>query len=60
MFDEVLDAEDVLDRALQTARRLGALPPEVYAQTKRDLRAPALEWMRAAVEDDPLLDRWVQ
>ena len=60
VFDEVLDAEDVLDRALHVARRLGALPPEVYAQTKRDLRAPALAWMRAAVEQDPLLDRWVQ
>ena len=60
VFDEVLDGEDVLDRALHVARRLGALPPEVYAQTKRDLRAPALAWMRAAVEQDPLLDRWVQ
>jgi enoyl-CoA hydratase len=59
VFDEVLDADEVLDRALHVAARLGALPPEVYAQTKRDLRAPALAWIRAAVEDDPLLDRWV-
>jgi enoyl-CoA hydratase len=59
VFDEVLDGDEVLDRALHVARRLSVLPPEVYAQTKRDLRAPALAWIRAAVDEDPLLDRWV-
>lgn len=58
-FDEVLDPDDVLPRALHLATRLAAMPPEVYARTKRDLREPALEWMRAAVEDDPLLAAWV-
>jgi enoyl-CoA hydratase len=58
-FDEVLDAEDVLARALHVAARLAKLPPEVYARTKRDLRAPALEQMRASIEDDPLLAAWV-
>ncbi|HWG09563.1 MAG TPA: enoyl-CoA hydratase/isomerase family protein [Solirubrobacteraceae bacterium] len=60
VFDEVLDAEDVLSRSLHLAQRLAKLPPEVYARTKRDLRAPALAWMRAAVEEDPLLAAWVQ
>ncbi len=60
VFDEVHDAEDVLPRALHIAARLAKLPPEVYARTKRDLRGPALEQMRAAVEDDPLLAAWVQ
>lgn len=60
VFDEVHDAEDVLPRALHLAERLAKLPPEVYARTKRDLRGPALEQMRAAVEDDPLLAAWVQ
>lgn len=59
VFDEVLDGDEVLDRALHVARRLAGLAPETYAQTKRDLRSPALAWIRAAVEDDPLLDRWV-
>jgi enoyl-CoA hydratase len=59
VFDEVLDGEDVLPRALHVAARLAKLPPEVYARTKRDLRGPALEQMRAAVEDDPLLAAWV-
>jgi enoyl-CoA hydratase len=60
VFDEVHDAEDVLPRALHLAERLAKLPPEVYARTKRDLRGPALEQIRAAVEDDPLLAAWVQ
>jgi enoyl-CoA hydratase len=59
VFDEVLDAEDVLSRSLHLAERLAKLPPEVYARTKRDLREPALAQMRAAVEDDPLLGAWV-
>ncbi|MFI4990303.1 MAG: enoyl-CoA hydratase/isomerase family protein [Solirubrobacterales bacterium] len=60
VFDEVLDADEVLSRSLHLAERLAKLPPEVYARTKRDLRGPALEQMRAAVEDDPLLAAWVQ
>jgi enoyl-CoA hydratase len=60
VFDEVLDGEDVLSRSLHLAERLAKLPPEVYARTKRDLRGPALEQMRAAVEHDPLLAAWVQ
>jgi enoyl-CoA hydratase len=60
VFDEVLDAEDVLARSLHLAERLAKLPPEVYARTKRDLHGPALEKMRAAVEHDPLLAAWVQ
>jgi enoyl-CoA hydratase len=59
LFDEVLDADEVLARALHVAARLAALPPEVYARTKRDLRAPALARIRAAVEHDPLLASWV-
>ena len=59
VFDEVLAADDVLDRSLHVAERLKALVPEVYARTKRDLRAPALAQMRAAVEAEPLLERWV-
>jgi enoyl-CoA hydratase len=59
VFDEVLAADDVLDRSLHVAARLTALTPEVYARTKRDLRAPALARMRAAVDAEPLLERWV-
>ena len=60
VFDEVLDAEDVVPRALHVAARLAALVPETYARTKRDLRAPALEQMRRAATEDPLLANWVE
>jgi enoyl-CoA hydratase len=60
VFDEVLDADEVLPRALHLAARLAKLPAEVYARTKRDLRESALEQMRARVERDPLLASWTQ
>jgi enoyl-CoA hydratase len=60
VFDEVLDPDEVLARSLHVAARLAKLPPEVYARTKRDLRAPALAQIRAAVDDDPLLASWVE
>jgi enoyl-CoA hydratase len=59
VFDEVLPAERVLPRAIELAERLAAMPADVYARTKRDLRAAALDAMRAAAAEDPLLDRWV-
>jgi enoyl-CoA hydratase/carnithine racemase len=59
VFDEIVPPEAVLPRALEVAAGLAALPSEVYARTKRDLRAPALAEMRAAAEADPLLARWV-
>jgi enoyl-CoA hydratase len=59
VFDEVLDADDVLSRSLHQAQRLAKLPPEVYARTKRELREPALAQMRAAAAGDPLLAAWV-
>jgi enoyl-CoA hydratase len=59
VFDEVLPPGAVLGRAEEIAARLAAMPAEVYARTKRDLRGGALEAMRAAAAEDPLLDRWV-
>jgi hypothetical protein len=35
------------------------LPAETYARVKEQLRAPALEQIRAAVEHDPLADAWL-
>jgi enoyl-CoA hydratase len=58
VFDEVTAADAVVPRALEVAGRLGAFPLDVYARSKRDLRAPALEAMRAAVAADPLLQAW--
>jgi enoyl-CoA hydratase len=59
VFDEVLEPEHVLDRALQLAAGLATLPPQVYAVTKRELREATTERLREAAAQDPLLERWV-
>ena len=59
VFDEVLEPDAVLPRALELAGGLAALSPDVYARTKRDLRGASVSQMRAAAAEDPLLARWV-
>lgn len=59
VFDEVVEPGAVLARAQELARDLAAMPSEVYARTKRDLRGATIERLRAAASDDPLLARWV-
>jgi enoyl-CoA hydratase len=59
VFDEVVEPDVVLPRAQEVARELAAMPAEVYARTKRDLRGATIERMRAAAAHDPLLARWV-
>jgi enoyl-CoA hydratase len=59
-FDEVLETSDaVIARSLEIARTLAGMSADVYARTKRDLRAPVLEAMRAGAADEPLLERWL-
>jgi enoyl-CoA hydratase len=55
VFDELIDAPQVVDRAAAIAVQLAAMPGDVYARTKRDLRRDALTAMRAGAENDPLL-----
>ena len=45
--DELVPADRLLDRACEVAAALGAIPPRSYALTKRQLRRPALERVRA-------------
>jgi enoyl-CoA hydratase/carnithine racemase len=59
VFDEVVGAGDVLSRAMSVAAEMAALPADVYARTKRDLRGAALATMRAGADADPLLGSWV-
>ena len=58
-FDEVVAVDAVLPRALEVGAELAALPADVYARTKRELRAETIERLRAAAQDDPLLANWV-
>jgi enoyl-CoA hydratase len=59
VFDEVVGSDAVLPRAQEIAGELAAMPAEVYARTKADLRGELVGRMRAAAADDPLLARWV-
>jgi enoyl-CoA hydratase len=59
VFDEVVAPDAVLPRALAVAVELAAMPGEVYARTKSELRGELVEELREAVVDDPLLARWV-
>lgn len=59
LVDELAEPDDVVDAALAVAGRLAELPAATYATVKAQLRAPALERLRAAVEHDPLADGWL-
>jgi enoyl-CoA hydratase len=59
IFDEIVAPDEVLSRSLELAVSLAALPPEVYARTKLDLRGAVSARLRAAAAEDPLLARWV-
>ena len=58
-FDEALAPGEVLDRALAVAQELAAMPAQVYARTKAELRGATLATLRISAERDPLLDAWV-
>jgi enoyl-CoA hydratase len=58
-FDEALPPEAVLKRALEVAQELAALPAQMYASTKSELRAETLASLRVAAASDPLLGSWV-
>jgi len=59
VFDEALAPDAVFDRSMAVARELAALPADVYAVTKAELRSDALAALRSAAESDPLLEAWV-
>ena len=43
LIDDAVDAGTLLDRALERAHALAALPPAAFAITKREIRQAALE-----------------
>jgi enoyl-CoA hydratase len=52
LVDDLVTAGELLPRAFEHARTLGALPPGVFAFTKRQLHAPARERINARAADD--------
>ena len=51
-FDEQVEDDAVIPRALEVARELAALPAAAYARTKHDLRGRVLDDLRREVEGD--------
>ena len=47
LIDEVVEPDALLDSALASAERLASVPAETFAITKREIRRPALERIRA-------------
>ena len=52
IVEHAADAADLLPRSLDLARSLGAVPAAVYALSKRQLRAPAVDRMNAGASID--------
>jgi len=51
LVDEVVDADDLLARAIASARMLAALPREAFSLTKRQSRDPVVGRLRATGRD---------
>jgi enoyl-CoA hydratase len=59
LFDEALEPDAVLPRAMELATDMAAFPADAYATTKSELRGRTLGEMQSAVESEPLLERWL-
>jgi enoyl-CoA hydratase len=60
LVDELAAPEDVLERALVVAAEMAGLPARAYWDTKRELRAEAIDLIERVLEQgDPLMDSWL-
>jgi enoyl-CoA hydratase len=61
VLDELQPAGDLLHRATEVARELGALPRDTYARVKLTMRAAALAKIDDAVRNkrEPMLESWL-
>jgi enoyl-CoA hydratase len=57
LIDEVVDADRLLDEAVAVAGSLAAVPPAAFALTKRQLREPALQRMRAGAATNAAVEQ---
>jgi len=60
LVDEVAPADELVDRAVETAARMGDMPAARFGITKRQLRQPALDRVKrhAASTDANVLAAW--
>jgi enoyl-CoA hydratase len=59
VVDELAAPDGVVDRALEVAGELAALPRQAYTRVKAQVRGPAIAEMQRAVTDDPMLGGWL-
>jgi enoyl-CoA hydratase len=59
VVDEIREPAELMERALQKAGDLAALPSRAYEAVKGQLRGGALEAMRTAVAEDPMGGEWL-
>jgi enoyl-CoA hydratase len=59
LLDEVVEQPALLDRALEVARELAALPRGAYPRVKDQLRGEVVRELERVVERDPMLGEWV-
>ncbi len=61
ILDELASPDDLLDRAVEAARRLAQLPSDTFRLVKHQLRAATLADLAASVSEgpDPLVQGWL-
>ena len=59
LLDELLPPHGVLERGIEVARNLAALPDGVYAETKRQLRGGTAAEIEQAIASDPIASGWL-
>jgi enoyl-CoA hydratase len=59
LLDELVDAGSVVDRSLEVAEAMAALPRSAYPRVKEQLRGETVAALERIVENDPLLAGWV-
>ena len=58
VFDEVVEPDAVVPRAMELARELAAQPARAYRMTKEHLRAETIARIKRDAPSDPLLGSW--
>jgi enoyl-CoA hydratase/carnithine racemase len=59
LLDELVSPDALLERAVEVAEELAALPRTAYARVKDQLRGATVAELRRVVQRDPMLGEWI-
>jgi enoyl-CoA hydratase len=61
LLDEIAEPDRLLDRSIEAAAELGALPRSAYARVKEQLRGSTIAALRTQLDrgEDPMLSGWL-